>query len=69
MPNCDFYATLEDHELLLDWLFDERACKVFELSSDFEQPLKEFGPTAEVLSQFERTHKSGKKWDAVYLQL
>lgn len=69
MPNCDFYATLEDHEQLLQWLFDGAACKVFELSSGFEQPLKEFRSTSEVLSQFDRTYTTGEKWHTVHLQL
>jgi len=42
MANCDFYATPADHRHLLHWLFEEGTCRVFELSSDFEQPLKEF---------------------------
>ena len=69
MPNCDFYATPDDHEHLLHWLFEEGACKVFELSSDFEQPLREFSTTNEVLTQFDRTYRTGEKWHTVHLQL
>lgn len=69
MPNCDFYAIPEDHERLLHWLFGEGACRVFELSSDFEQPLKEFRSVGDVLSQFDRTYSTGKKWATVHLQL
>lgn len=69
MPNCDFYATIEDHAPLLHWLFAEDTCRVFELSSDFEQPLKEFRTASEVLSQFERSYNTGEKWHTVYLQL
>lgn len=69
MPNCDFYAGAADHEQLLHWLFAEGTCKVFELSSDFEQPLKEFGSVGEVMSQFDRTYSAGDKWHTVHLQL
>lgn len=69
MPNCDFYATPEDHEVLLHCLFTESACRVFELSSDFEQPLKEFCSAGDVLSQFDRIYSTGKKWHTVHLQL
>lgn len=69
MPNCDFYATLEDHEPLLAWLFAEGTCEVYELSSDFEQPLRRFTSPAEVLSQFDRRYANAKPWHSVYLQL
>ncbi|QGW84255.1 hypothetical protein [Variovorax paradoxus] len=69
MPNCDFYATKEDHEGLLTWLFAEESCDVYELASDFEQPLKCFRSAAEVLAQFERSYPNGKKWRSVHLQL
>lgn len=69
MPNCDFYATTNDHEELLHWLFEEATCRLFELSSDFEQPLKEFHSVDEVLAQFERTYKNGERWSNVHLQL
>jgi len=69
MPNCDFYGTREDHELLLNWLFAEGSCRVFELASEFEEPLKEFKTAKEILSQFERTYNTGEKWHTVHLQL
>ncbi|WP_426390503.1 hypothetical protein [Variovorax sp. R-27] len=69
MPNCDFYATKDDHEGLLSWLFAEEACDVYELASDFEQPLKCFRSATEVLAQFERSYPNGKRWRAVHLQL
>ncbi len=62
MPNCDFYAVPSDHEVILDWLFSEQTCEVYELGSRFEQPLRRFESTGEVLSLFE-------KCNAVYLQL
>ena len=69
MPNCDFYATREDHAELLDGLFAEGSCEVYELASDFGQPLQRFRSTAEVLAQFDRRHPGGRQWREVYLQL
>ncbi|MDQ0568269.1 hypothetical protein QFZ42_000103 [Variovorax paradoxus] len=54
MPNCDFYATPEDHEDVLSWLFAEDSCDVYEHYSAFEQPLKRFRSAAEVLARFQR---------------
>jgi hypothetical protein len=69
MPNCDFYATPEDHESVLAWLFAKGACDVYELASSYEQPLKRFESSAEVLRQFERRHSTGELWHTVALQL
>jgi hypothetical protein len=69
MPNCDFYATPTDHRILLDWLFREQTCQVYELASAWEEPLRLFQTTEEVLSQFERTYVTGKRWTAIHLQL
>lgn len=69
MPNCDFYAVPGDHEALLDWLVREKTCRIFELSSDLEKPLREFLTVEDVMSQFSRTYPNGKVWHTVYLQL
>lgn len=69
MPNCDFYATLEDHVDLLDWLFAENVCDFYELASDYEKPLQQFHSTREVIKQFERRYPTGKPWKTVHLQL
>jgi hypothetical protein len=66
--NCDFYATPENHEPLLTWLFAEATCHVYELPSDFEQPLKRFESAVDVLRQFERRTPNGDPWP-VHLQL
>ena len=47
MPNRDFYATPTDHRILLDWLFSEQTCQVYELASAWEQPLRLFSATDE----------------------
>lgn len=69
MPNCDFYGVPQDHEQLLDWLLRQDACRIYELSSDFEMPLREFRTVEDVMSQFSRTYSNGKRWDTVHLQL
>jgi hypothetical protein len=69
MPNCDFYAVEEDHKQLLDWLLDEGTCRVFELYSEFEKPLREFQTVGEILTQFCRTSRNGNRWETVHLQL
>jgi hypothetical protein len=48
MPNCDFYATPEDHLGLLQWLFAEETCRVYELASVFGEPLRCFNSAEEV---------------------
>jgi hypothetical protein len=69
MPNCDFYAALEDHASLLDWLFRDGRCEVFESYSEFEQPLAQFGSASEVLKLFERRYTNGRQVDSVGLAL
>lgn len=68
MPNCDFYATLEDHEHVLSWLFADATCHVYELSSEFEKSLKRFESAVDVMSHFERRYPNGKLWK-IHLQL
>lgn len=69
MPNCNFYATPDDHEGLLTWLLADGACDIYELASDVGQPLKRFRSAAEVRAQFERRYPGGGQWRAVHLQL
>jgi hypothetical protein len=63
MPNCNFYATVDDHSGLLDWLFAEGTCEVHELSSRYEQPLRQFDSRAQVLALFDESPR------CVHLQL
>ncbi len=69
MPNCDFYGTIDDHRELLNWLFSERTCDIYELYSDFETELKKFPSAVEVLDQFDRRYVTGERWKSVELQL
>ena len=69
MPNCDFYGTFEDHQMILDFLFEENQCEIYELYSEFEKPLKQFFNSSDVLKEFDRSYANGKKISSVYLQL
>ncbi len=69
MPNCDWYGSLEDHKSILDFIFQENECEVYELASEYEKPLKRFFSTAEVLNEFKRPYPKGNKRKNVYLQL
>jgi hypothetical protein len=69
VPNCNFYATPEDHRGILEWLFAEQRCHVFELSSDFDTALRQFYTAEEVLTQFERCYTTGERWHTVHLSL
>ena len=62
MPNCDFFATPDDHKGILEWLFAEGTCHVHELASAFGERLTRFESVDEVMARFHRTR-------AVYLQL
>lgn len=69
MPNCDFYATIDDHRLILDWLFSTDLVDVYELSSDFEKPLRKFEDSTSVLEQFTRKYDTGEPWHTTHLQI
>ena len=69
MPNCDWYGTVEDNRPILDFIFSERKCEVYENASDYEKPLKRFHSTNEVIDEFNRTYPNGNKWHSVFLQL
>lgn len=69
MPNCDFYATTQDHAQVLDWLFAEGTCKVFESYSQVEMQLKELHSTQEVLAEFDQVHADGAPTTTVHLKL
>lgn len=69
MPNCNFYAALDDHASLLDWLFHDGRCEVFESYSEFERPLVQCFTPADFLKLFERRYTNGRPVNAVSLTL
>lgn len=69
MPNCDFYATPQDHEGFLSWLFDDGACEVYESYSGYGQELRRLRSTSEVLDKLEERYVTGDRVTSVQLDL
>jgi hypothetical protein len=65
VPNCDFYALQDDAVDLLEYVFTETDCAVYELSSRPGEQLRQFRAAGEVLAAFEL----GVGRAAVHLQL
>ncbi|SEL62365.1 hypothetical protein SAMN05216262_11565 [Colwellia chukchiensis] len=53
MPNCNFYAIDNDFVEILDFVFDEMGCRVFESYSAYETELVEFLSTKEVVEYYQ----------------
>ena len=68
MPNCDFYAVDGDLKRIVEFVFHELDCRVFELSSEPDKELREFKSAEEVL-QIAGFGKCRGKTHSVYLQL
>lgn len=69
MPNCDWYGTLEDHLIVLEYVFGQDDLSVWELASE-NGPLRSFHSVSDVMSEFGRPHAaSGKERRSVYLKL
>ena len=60
MPNCDFYSNIEDPKIILNKLFEENECEIYELASEPEKSLKQFYNTEQVLNEFNRCYTNGK---------
>ena len=52
MPNCDFYAVGEDLEKVLEYVFSEVECRVFESYSPCDQKLAEFTKVSEIAARY-----------------
>ncbi len=53
MPNIDFYALDRDFTAVLDYVFEQSGCRVFESSSRLGEELVEFKSTADLSSRYE----------------
>lgn len=53
MPNCDFYATEQDHLEILEWLFADNKVEIYEAYSKFEEPLNSFSTPDGVVASSE----------------
>ena len=68
MPNCDWYGTIEDHQVVLEYVFSQSELSVWELAST-KGPLRSFSEVGEILKEFERPYPvGGKQKSSVYLQ-
>jgi hypothetical protein len=69
MSNCDFYATREDMFNVLDFVYSETDCRLFENVSAFGEELREFKSTEEIADVFDLGHCVGKHSFSALLQL
>jgi hypothetical protein len=51
MPNCDFFATGDDHAKVLAFVFDELPVRVFESFSETGHDIREFRKPSEILDE------------------
>jgi hypothetical protein len=66
MANLDFYATVEDHEMLLTDLFRQGDLRIFESYSAFDCDLREFTQPRQIVDQLQRAERPSH---AVLLQM
>lgn len=53
MPNCNFYAIDNDFVEILNFIFDEMECRVFESYSEYEKNLVEFSNAQKVVDHYQ----------------
>ncbi|BFM48765.1 hypothetical protein [Marinomonas sp. THO17] len=53
MPNCNFYAIDNDFLEILDFIFCEMECRVFESYSEYDKDLVEFSNAQEVFEYYQ----------------
>src|SRR4051794_33224432 len=69
MPNRNFFALGQDHRQVLDYLFAENACRVFELSSPFDMELAEFKSVADIEARYRIHDWTAQDREDLLLQL
>ncbi|MEM6256268.1 MAG: hypothetical protein AAF821_25420 [Cyanobacteria bacterium P01_D01_bin.156] len=69
MSNCEFYAIRDDILNVLDFIYAETDCHVFEKSSEFGQELREFTSTKQLAEVFNLGLCHGKQKYSALLQL
>lgn len=55
MANLDFYADEPDIKNILEFIFAETDCKIFEAYSEFDSDLREFKSVSEVLEAYDNS--------------
>jgi hypothetical protein len=69
MPNCDWYGTLEDHRIVLEYVFQWDDLSVWELSSK-NGTLRRFQSADDVMSEFDRPNSvTGQEASSVLLMI
>ena len=68
MPNCDFYAVGDDFRSVLQFVFDELDCRVFETASAYDEEIMEFS-SWESLSTARTVGQRKGAAESLYLQL
>src|SRR5260370_21064881 len=58
MANLDFYATVEDHERLVAYLFEQGDVRIFESYSALDQQLKEFTRPDHIFNELREARNS-----------
>ncbi len=56
--NYDFYANESDKIILLEYVFNETDLKIFDLYSNYEEPVKEYKNITDVTSNFDLKNKT-----------
>lgn len=69
MPNCNFYAIDNDFVEILNFIFDEMECRVFESYSEYEKDLVEFSSAQEVVEHYQLTEFSNTPKRSAILML
>src|SRR5262245_28966182 len=69
MPNCDFLAAGPDHKTILQFVVSELDCRVYELTSEHNQSLKEFRSIADFEERYRITNWSRSAKHGLRLQL
>ena len=69
MPNCNFYAIDNDFEDILNFIFEELNCKVFQSYSEHDSDLIEFKTSLEVINYYNLDGFSTEKGKSADLML
>ena len=69
MPNCNFYAVDKDYEAILDFVFKELDCKVYQKLSKPNTEIVKFENTAEVIKYYDLSKFSKETKKSAHLVL
>lgn len=58
MPNCDFYAIEDDALNVIDFIFSNTPCQVFELYSEPGEAIRQFASSGDIADAYESTQNT-----------